>query len=111
VRMANLGAFAGTRGRAMPIFGVSFEMTGKGASKYQFYVEAIFLGSPMMQLSGQRVVLLGPTGREPLVGLRIGVEEVGARRQAVTPSVRASRPPGSVRVFRSRVKQDQSVAF
>lgn len=109
-RMMEFGSYAGTRGRALPIVGVVLELSGPGAADHQFSAEAIFLGSPTMRVSGQRVVLSGPTGREPLVGFRLRLEEARARPQPMPSPVKTGRTSGRVRVFRSRVKQHQSVA-
>src|ERR1700678_896166 len=69
-RIVDLGAFVGTRGRAMALTGLMLELSGPDAPLYQISAEALFLGSPVMRESGERVVVSGPTGREPLVGLR-----------------------------------------
>jgi hypothetical protein len=125
-RMMDIGSFAGTRGRAMPLTGVVFELSGAASSDYQVRVEATFLGSPTMRVIGKRVVLSGPTGREPLVGLRMNLELANVEfARDMTPATRAPQPsppkvrppdeqpaapkPASrVRVFRSRSKEDQS---
>ena len=124
-RNVDLGAFAGTRGRAMALTGLMLELAGPDASLYRFSVEALFLGSPVMRVSGERVVMAGPTGREPLVGLRVALLEADSQNDRVTQSNRAARsdqksqprrnpgspvqgpPPssGRVRVFRSRPKE------
>ncbi|MGJ4927583.1 hypothetical protein ACQR1I_20240 [Bradyrhizobium sp. HKCCYLS2038] len=109
-KMVPLGTFAGTRGRALPITGIVLEMTG--TSDLQFVAEAVFLSAPTLRATGRRVVLSGPTGREPLVGLRINVE--GPQQAEVAMSVQAepAKPSrkeassGRVRVFRSRPRQD-----
>jgi hypothetical protein len=112
-RMIALGSFAGTRGKAMPVVGLTFEVSGAGAPYLQFSAEAIFLGAPATRITGRRIVLSGPTGREPLVGLRLSLEEVDAmtRSQPTTPATRPGRASSGVRVFRSRPKQDQSAAL
>ena len=68
------GGFAGTRGRALPVVGATLEIEGPNAARHQLVIESIFLGSPQSKIVGRRVVLAGPTGREPLVGLRIRIE-------------------------------------
>jgi hypothetical protein len=123
-RIVDLGTFAGTRGRAMPLTNLMLELSGPDASLYQFSVDALFLGAPVMQVSGERVVLSGPTGRETLVGLRVALEEAVTQNNGVTQTNQANqtnqknqaqRPPtpaasgparssGRVRVFRSRPK-------
>jgi hypothetical protein len=107
-RKMGLGSFAGTRGKAMPIVGLMFELSGPGATDYQFAIEAIFLGAPAKRITGKRVVASGPTGREPLVGLRLAVDNLADARPQKKPA--ASKPKRSesrVRVFRSRPKSNQ----
>lgn len=101
-----LGTFAGTRGRALPITGLALEATGPGSARYTFSVEAIFLGAAAIRVTGQRINLAGPSGREPLVGLRINLEELDTRPAGMPPArtapAAAPRSGGRVRVFRSR---------
>ncbi|NJO56086.1 MAG: hypothetical protein HC834_06735 [Rhodospirillales bacterium] len=128
--MTETGDFAGSRRRALALVGVVLELSGPGASRYKFQTEALFLGSPVMKAAGQRVVLSGPTGGEPLVGLRLAVQPAAAasaskatiststRRPAapvlpvadlvVEPPPPIVRPSGRVRVFRSRPKSETS---
>jgi hypothetical protein len=112
-RMMDLGSYAGTRGRALPIVGLVLELSGPDASRCQFAVEAIFLGSPRQRATGTRVTLSGPTGREPLVGFRLRLDEVNAKPQpapsAAPAPARNDRPSGRVRVFRSRAQPAQSL--
>jgi hypothetical protein len=109
-RSMALGSFAGTRGKALPIVGLTLEMSGPDAANAQFTVEALFLGSPVMTATGKVIVLSGPTGREPMVGLRVGL-----RPDATNARLRPARPttepiqPARVRVFRSRPTQEQRV--
>jgi hypothetical protein len=118
-----LGGYAGTRGRALPLVGASFEVFGPAAQQYEITADAIFLGSPQMKVTGQRVVVSGPTGREPLVGLRLHVvamnvaavpapaagSKAASSKQGSSggPKADLHRAParggtGHVRVFRSR---------
>jgi hypothetical protein len=110
-RKVGLGSFAGTRGKAMPVVGLLLEMSGPDASNLQFSVEAIFLGSPTTHIIGRRVVASGPTGREPLVGLRISLESVraAARPKSKPTAAKPERSTGRVRVFRSRANYNQPV--
>jgi hypothetical protein len=82
-RIVEIGCFAGTRGKAMPIIGATFEISGQAADEFQLCAQAIFLGSPVARVSGKRLVLAGPTGREPLVGLRLALT---SERAAARPS-------------------------
>jgi len=102
-RKMHLGSFAGTRGKAMPIVAFALEMSGPAATNFQFIVEAIFLASPAMRIVGKHVVASGPTGREPLVGLRLGVEKVEAvpRPHRKVSAPKSKRSANKVRVFRS----------
>jgi hypothetical protein len=108
-RMVPLGAYAGTRGRALPITGVVLEMSG--TDELEFVAEAGFLNAPTLRAVGKRVVLSGPTNREPLVGIRIGIERIAAPEQVVAAPAKPRKPAGSgrVRVFRSRPRQESSV--
>ena len=104
-----LGNFAGTRGKAMPIVSLMLELSGPSAANFQLAVDAIFLGAPAARIIGKRVVASGPTGREPLVGLRVSLDRA---KQATQPQAKASasnpaRSAGRVRVFRSRSKSNQ----
>jgi hypothetical protein len=117
-KMVAAGEFAGTRGRAMPLTGLILELSGKFSDAYQIAADAIFLSSPTMRVIGKRVVLSGPTGREPLVGLRFRIESIEQEPAAVPPAkpergatrdVAPTTPAkpssaGKVRVFRSRTK-------
>lgn len=104
-RPLNIGEFAGTRGKALPLVGVAFEVIGDAASKIQLTAEAIFLGSPASRAVGRRISLTGPTGREPLVGLKLIIDKIGG--------VSTTRPVerenvNRVRVFRGRSKSGSS---
>lgn len=90
--VVNLGAFVGTRGQALPLMGATLEVSGPGALGYQLAVEAVFLGSPKFRVTGERVVLAGPTGQEPLVGLRVALELVNAAAQSAAARETAPQP-------------------
>jgi hypothetical protein len=106
-----LGSYVGTRGKAMPLVGLMLELSGPGAPEFQLAVEAIFLGAPATRITGKRVVASGPTGREPLVGLRLAVENaaVVARPQPKSSAGKSAKPASRVRVFRSRSSHKQPV--
>jgi hypothetical protein len=109
-RTMELGSFAGTRGKAMPLVSLMFELAGAAADDHQLTVEAIFLGAPATRMTGKRIVASGPTGREPLVGLRVGLQNVDVvTRPAPKPAVaKPARSAGRVRVFRSRPNVKES---
>lgn len=108
-KMVLLGTYAGTRGRALPITGVVLQISGAGG--FEFVAEATFLNAPTLRALGKRVVLSGPTGREPLVGIRIGINRLAAPDNIVVPAKPSPKPVGSsrVRVFRSRARQESSI--
>jgi hypothetical protein len=109
--MVDLGTYAGTRGRAMPIVRVVVEITGPGALRYEISAEAIFLGSPRLHATGKRVVLAGPTGREPLVGFRLRMDELSRKPQLALSPVQNGRSTGHVRVFRSHAQSAPPLAI
>jgi len=120
-QFVQLGTFAGTRGRALPLTYVSIELFGPGASKYALVAEAAFQGAPAMRMTGQHIVLSGPSGREPLVGIRLDLEGIGAQAPAAEIPAPATRPPANqtppppprpaprVRVFRGRPGSEKPV--
>jgi hypothetical protein len=103
-----VGAFAGTRGRALPLVGVLLELSGASASQYELVAEAAFLGAPIMRARGEKLTLAGPTGQEPLVGIRLQVEQITGPPQPKNPLHKptpATTSGGRVRVFRSSNKR------
>ncbi len=103
-KMVSLGTYAGTRGRALPLTAVVLEMSG--TDELKFVAEAGFLNAPTLRAVGKRVVLAGPTNREPLVGIRIGIERIATAEQVVTPAKpRKAAGSARVRVFRSQQRQ------
>lgn len=76
-RLVDAGSFVGSRGRARPVKFLEFELTGAAASRYELDVSAVFLGSPIKKIRGRNVVLRGPAGSEPLVGLCVALVNVG----------------------------------
>ncbi|HVX78619.1 MAG TPA: hypothetical protein VHB49_21010 [Bradyrhizobium sp.] len=107
-RMVPLGTYAGTRGQALPLTGVVLEING--TDELQFVADAGFLNAPTLHAVGQRVVLSGPTSREPLVGLRIGIERIATAERVVTPvAPRKPAGPARVRVFRSRPRRANAI--
>lgn len=107
-RITRLGGYAGTRGRALPIIGITIELAGPGASGYQLSIEAAYLGAPLTRVTGKAVAISGPTGREPLVGARLRLEDNSATLQpALTPGTGA-KSSDRVRVFRPAAAKAKS---
>jgi hypothetical protein len=111
-QMVGLGTFVGSRGRSLPIVSLILEMAGPAAARYQFAAEMIFLGSPMQRMAGGRIAGSGPTGREPLVGLRLTVEdrERPTDHLSVATLIQPPRPMERVRVFRSERPDSRPIA-
>jgi hypothetical protein len=105
-RVTELGGYAGTRGRALPIVGLSLELVGLGAADFRLVVEAVFLGAPVAHMTGRNVEMSGPTGREPLVGFRLRLDDVDVPLQPTLAPFRA-KSQGKVRVFRSQAAQSR----
>jgi hypothetical protein len=108
------GEFAGTRGRAAPITSLEMALTGEPARDFALRADALFLGSSVQSRSGQSISLIGPTGREPLVGLRLAVVETRqASRPVAAPPARPAANLGSgarIRVFRGLKKGEPTGA-
>jgi hypothetical protein len=102
-----IGTFAGTRGRALPLLGVMLELSGGSASRYELVAEAAFLGAPIVRARGEKLILAGPTSREALVGIRLKIEQIASSPRPKGPSPKpapTTTSPGRVRVFRSSNK-------
>jgi hypothetical protein len=102
-RLVGAGEFTGTRARARPILGLMVELFGAGAKHYQLTVEGLFLGAPTRRSTGQTITLTGPTGREPLVGLRIGLASMQGSAQTQAP-FDVSQNPATVGADARRVR-------
>jgi hypothetical protein len=107
-RFVTTGQYAGTRGKALAVVGLAIEIDGAGAAGAQLSVEAFFLGSPSVRRIGQRIFLAGPTGREPLVGLKLALELATSVSEMHLPRQPTPQPTsvGRVRVFRGRNRPD-----
>jgi hypothetical protein len=99
-KLTRAGGYAGTRGRALPIVGISLELTGRRAHGLQLSGEAAFLGAPLMRVIGRKVSISGPTGREPLVGFRLRLDDDRAPLQPELPTAAGAKSSARVRVFR-----------
>lgn len=88
------GNFVGSRGKAAPIVALSLRLVGPGAASYRLNVDALFLGAQVRSVSGASVEVTGPSGREPLVGLRLTVGLVGEE-----PDLRSAYVPVAPRPY------------
>jgi hypothetical protein len=94
------GSFVGTRGQARPLTEVRFELGGRAAKDHEFVVDALFNGATPVRAEGRSIFLSGPSGREALVGLRVGLVDASVA-QAEVAAKRSDAGSGRVRVFRS----------
>lgn len=76
------GSFVGTRGRATPLTGLTFSLIGRAAASFQLSIDALFLGNPVVTKVGNSIELSGPSGTEPLVGIRLALQEASVARPA-----------------------------
>jgi len=106
-RLAPLGAFAGTRGRAMPIVGVNLELSGAQASALEFAAEAFFLGAPAMRMTGKRVQVSARPGASRSSVLKLGLQQVakGEEMEMAAPAD----PADPERQSRARLPQPRAV--
>jgi hypothetical protein len=102
---ARLGQFSGTKGRSLPLVGLVLELEGEDAPHYELTAEGLFLGSAPVRVRGEKVSLRSSTGREPLVGLKIGIERASAERRG---KISAPISAGGVRVFRGRNQSNRN---
>jgi hypothetical protein len=78
--IAEPGIFVGTRGRGTPLTGIIMELADDGAADFVIRAEAIFLGSAIVRAEGARLNVAGPTGKEPLVGLKFNIRPAMQKR-------------------------------
>jgi hypothetical protein len=104
LRPCKVNEFSGTKGRAAPIVGLTIALGGKMAQSYRLKADCIFLGEQMTNQSGQKLSLAGPTGKEPLLGLRLAIEALGDFKSDEDSSVV---PASGLRVFRGRTPARQ----
>jgi hypothetical protein len=94
------GAFAGTRGRGLPLAGVRLRLVGAEASRVEFSAEALFLGHMVQTKTGRQVEFASSTGSDPLVGLKLGVNTVERPVRAQKNEGPGQDRGSRVRVFR-----------
>ncbi len=104
-KMVPIGSFAGSRGRATPVVGLKLQLRGRSRTTHSIVAQVLFLGAPPVKKQGTDLNFLGPTGREPIIGLAISVNVVESSHSDVGKNegpIKARRAAGGrVRVFRS----------
>lgn len=83
------GTFVGTRGKSTPLVGLGFSLTGPAADRYELHCEALFLGAAIQEKQGRTLDLSGPSGREPLVGLKLSLVRTAHGRAAAPRPLRS----------------------
>ena len=98
------GEYAGTRGKTMPLVGLTLALSGSRARDYELRADALFQGSAVLAKEGAEIALSGPTGREPLVGLRLTIVTARNVSDVAQPANRSDavvmKQVGRVRVYR-----------
>ncbi|WP_427026429.1 hypothetical protein ACP4J4_19950 (plasmid) [Aureimonas ureilytica] len=100
------GAYAGSRGKALPLIGLRLRLTDAAPADLALRGEALFLGGSPVQKSGREIEFTGPTPLDPLVGLRLDM--IPATRTEAAPDSVArqdNRPENRLRVFRREMPQ------
>lgn len=110
-----VGAYAGTRGRALPLVGVRIRIREGFAPGAMLKAEAVFLGSTVVSRSGREIELIGPSPSDPLVGIRLDVArtEVVADKNVAEPAPKPSepeRPQSRLKVFRGARAKSANVS-
>ncbi len=99
---AAAGTFVGSRGRGRPLIGLRLRMGGYPNRGAELAVDAMFLGSPIVQKQGAEVELVGPFGVDPLVGLRVRQVEAARPPATALRDTLASAEPPRLQLLRSR---------
>ena len=110
------GAYAGTRGRGLPIVGLRVRIAGRSAKRFRLHGEAIFLGLPAVADAGESLEFSSYAGVDPMVGLRLDLlpnNEAEAERhdRTKTSPPQEDTKPGirRLQVFRSMRAEERAV--
>ncbi|WP_156417955.1 hypothetical protein [Aureimonas sp. AU4] len=93
------GAYAGTRGKALPLIGLRARLTQAAAPGLALRADGAFLGSSLVTRRGREIELLGPTPLDPLVGVRLDFARA-AEPTALPAAMPPVRQPSRLRIFR-----------
>lgn len=99
---ASPGTFLGSRGQSQALFGLGLRIENGRYPQAELTVEALFVGSPIVKKRGRAVELVGPHGRDALVGLRVEMVQAGGRELGMSRA-NALAPEQRLQVFRPRV--------
>ncbi|MBB4198326.1 hypothetical protein CCR94_22770 [Rhodoblastus sphagnicola] len=99
---AGPGHFVGTRCRALPLAGLRLRLSGAAAENAEIVVNALFLGSPVMNRRGREVEIVSAAGVDPLVGLRVELVATTVGDATIAGWAPVARPQESkLKVFRA----------
>lgn len=96
------GAYAGTRGKALPVIGLRARLTPDAAPGLALCADGLFLGAAPVTRRGREIELVGPTPLDPLVGVRLDFASAADLDRLPGP-VPPVRQPSRLRVFRRPV--------
>ncbi|MCW2283511.1 hypothetical protein M2323_001283 [Rhodoblastus acidophilus] len=104
------GAFAGTRGRSLPLVGLRVRIAG-GSGRFRLQGEAVFLGLPAVVDSGESLEFSSYAGVDPLVGLRLQVAPIenAAASERPAPGPEMTKPGTGLRVFKPMRAAERAV--
>ena len=97
------GQFVGTRGHGLPLVGLRLRLKPEAVGA-EIAAEALFLGSLVASQRGRQLEFVSGSGVDPLVGVKISVQnvqEMRAGRTAAAPDAQARDREPRVRVFRA----------
>jgi hypothetical protein len=103
ITMVPAGSFAGTRGKAMAINALCFDLKGKDSHLYKLIGQAVFAGSAPQTIQLGKV-LSGPSGNEPLLAIYLVAirtpQKAAAKKKASTWE-----DPAVTQIFSKRKKK------
>lgn len=104
------GAFAGTRGRSLPLVGLRVRVAG-GSGRFRLQGEAVFLGLPAVVDSGESLEFSSYAGVDPLVGLRLQLMPIenAAANERPAPGSEMKKTGTGLRVFKPMRAAERAV--
>ncbi|KAB0679029.1 hypothetical protein [Aureimonas leprariae] len=105
------GAYAGSRGKGMPLIGLRIRLRGDAPDHLELRGEALFLGASPIARNGREIELVGASPLDPLVGLRLDIAAAAEAGEAGAPQGQNDAAPAlnRLRVFR-RTQPDARAA-
>lgn len=88
------GQLVGSRGLALGITEIRFELGGKRSGEFELVVTASFQGGSVRTVAGRNIAMSGPTGTERLTGVKVLLREATlALPAAGAPAAKPALPP------------------